>query len=94
MQAVDLGPEPGPTALHVAVALNLRNVAALELSVAAGTVLTPAQFVTGYAPTSAQVASVVSYLTSSGFTNVTAAGNRLLVTADGTVARRVRRSTR
>jgi pseudomonalisin len=86
VQAADLGREPGPTPLHVDVALNLRDGAALEHSVAAGTVLTPAQFVGSYAPTSAQVASVVSYLTAHGFTNVSAASNRLLVTADGTVA--------
>ena len=46
--------------------------------------LTPKQFVADYAPTAATASAVSSYLTSSGFTNVQVASNRLMITATGT----------
>jgi pseudomonalisin len=87
VQATDLGREPGATPLHIVTALNLRNSAGLRQVVASGAVLTSAQFRSGYAPTAAQAQSVASYLTGQGFTHVTVAGDRLLVSADGNVAR-------
>ncbi|MEM5373215.1 S53 family peptidase [Paraburkholderia azotifigens] len=46
--------------------------------------LTPEQFLDSYAPTEAQVKSVVDYLRKNGFVNVQVAPNRLLVSARGT----------
>ena len=46
--------------------------------------LTHEQFLAGYAPTEAQVKSVVDYLRKSGFVNIEVAPNRLLVSAHGT----------
>jgi subtilase family serine protease len=48
--------------------------------------LTPAQWAASYAPTTATVAKVTSYLKSQGLTNIQTMGNRLLVTADATTA--------
>ncbi|MDQ1468392.1 MAG: pseudomonalisin, partial [Actinomycetota bacterium] len=87
VSATDLGRASGSTPLHVVVALNLRNAAALRNIVASGAVLTTEQFRAEYAPTTAQSQSVASYLAGKGFTHVTVAGNRLLVSADGDVAR-------
>jgi subtilase family serine protease len=49
-----------------------------------GQYLTHEQFVADYAPTEAQVKSVVDYLRKSGFVNIEVAPNRLLVSAHGT----------
>ncbi|WP_396330997.1 protease pro-enzyme activation domain-containing protein [Burkholderia anthina] len=46
--------------------------------------LTHEQFLASYAPTEAQVKSVVDYLRKSGFVNIEVAPNRLLVSARGT----------
>ncbi|WP_375491870.1 protease pro-enzyme activation domain-containing protein [uncultured Jatrophihabitans sp.] len=48
--------------------------------------LTPAQFTSRFAATSATATAVSKYLTSAGLTNVTVAANRLQVTANATVA--------
>jgi pseudomonalisin/xanthomonalisin len=85
--ATDLGRAAAATPLRIAVALNLRNRAALESGIGAGAVLTPAQFTAAYSPTAADAQAVASYLTSAGFTSVAVATNRLLVTASGTVAK-------
>ncbi|MBV8478950.1 MAG: S8/S53 family peptidase [Actinobacteria bacterium] len=81
-----LGATAPTTAMHVTVALNLRNASALQSLVASGQTITPDQFASTYAPTDAQAAQVASYLTSSGFTNVTVVPGNTLVTADGTAA--------
>jgi pseudomonalisin len=47
--------------------------------------LTPAQWEAAYAPTTAQVDAVTSYLTQNGFTGLSVQGDRLLITASGTV---------
>ncbi|GLQ97841.1 protease pro-enzyme activation domain-containing protein [Dyella mobilis] len=81
--------------LHVEVSLNLRNVDALQSflhavnqpgSASYHQFLTPAQFKAQYAPTEAQVQTVVSHLKSYGFTNIKVAPNNLFVSADGTSA--------
>jgi pseudomonalisin len=87
LRATDLGREPGTTPVHVVAALNLRDAAGLRSAVASGTVLTHAQFRAAHAPTAAQAQSVEAYLTAKGFTHVTVASNRLLVSANGNVAR-------
>jgi len=93
--AVQLGPLPASTTLHVAVALTLNNREALAQYVQAindpasplyGNSLTVGQFVAAYAPTSSQVQAVVSYLGGQGFSNIQVEPNNLFVTADGTAA--------
>ncbi|SIT49786.1 Pseudomonalisin [Paraburkholderia ribeironis] len=77
----------------IVVSLNLRNAAQLEQlghdvnqpgNAHYRQYLTPEQFLVSYAPTEAQVKSVVDYLRKSGFVNVEVAPNRLLVSARGT----------
>ena len=93
--AVQLGPLPASTTLHIAVALKLNNRNSLVQYVHAindpgsplyGSALTVSQFVAAYAPTSSQVQSVVNYLAAQGFSNIQVEPNNLFVTADGTVA--------
>ena len=92
--ATDNGAAPSDQAITVRVALKLENQAALASyieninnpsSPLYGQSLTPAQFAATYAPSSAQVAQVVAWLKSEGFSNVTAEPNNLLISADGTV---------
>ena len=93
--ASDYGPAPASQAITVRVVLALQNKTALNAyiqninnpnSPLYGESLTPAQFAATYAPTSAQVQQVVSYLEGAGFTNVAAEPNNLMVSGDGTVA--------
>src|SRR5580658_5505967 len=95
VSAVDEGPAPADQALTVRVALALQNRPALLSYVSGinnpdnalyGQSLTPAQFAASYAPSAAQVQTVVSYLEGAGFENVTVEPNNLMVSADGTVA--------
>lgn len=95
VSAADLGPAPSDQAITVRVALKLQNQSALVTyiqninnpnSALYGESLTPAQFAATYAPSSAQVSAVVSYLESAGFSNVTVEPNNLLISADGTIA--------
>ena len=76
------GALPMSHSLHVTVALNLRNEAQLDASIAQHQVMSPQQFLANYAPTAAQAQSVADFLTQSGFHNVTIASNRLLVSGD------------
>ena len=93
LSAVPQGLLVPSTPLHIVVGLKLRNQSSLVQFVQAandsaspffGSTLTVDQFVASYAPTAAQVASVVSYLTANGFSNIQAEPNNLMVTADGT----------
>ncbi len=82
---------PGES-VHVALSLQIHDKAGLDAVVAglaAGRSthrVTPAEFLSHYAPTVAEAASVATYLRQSGFTRVQVARNRMLVTADGTAA--------
>ena len=84
LQAV--GPLAPATPLQLTVALRLRNQDLLQRDIAAGTVLTPAEFQSEFAPTASQVAQVESYLTARGFTAVAASANRVQVSAQATAA--------
>ena len=93
LSAVPQGLLVPSTPLHIVVGLKLRNQSSLVQFVQAandsaspffGSTLTVDQFVASYAPTAPQVASVVSYLTANGFSNIQAEPNNLMVTADGT----------
>ena len=91
--ATSLGALPASTSMHIVVGLQEQNPDQVQPTLRAmltpgnalyGTSLTVQQFVTQFGATSAQVQAVEDYLTSAGFTNVTAAPNQLLVEADGT----------
>lgn len=93
--AAALGNVPSTQTLHIAVALQLRNRAALDSYIAAinnpsssqyGNALSPAAFAAQYGPTGAAVQQVTSYLSGAGLTNIRVAPNNLFVTADGTAA--------
>lgn len=84
--ASDLGALDATRPIEVVLGLQLRNVDALNASIAAGTVISHDAFVAQYGPTSDQVASAVSYLQSNGFTDVSVAPNNLLVTATAPAA--------
>jgi len=95
VSASDYGPAQPSQAITVRLSLNIQNKSALLTYVKNisdpsnalyGQSLTPAQFAAAYAPSSAQVQQVVSYLQGAGFSNITVEPNNLLVSADGTVA--------
>lgn len=81
--------------IHISVALKLQDRAVLDAFIADahnphsamfGAKLQPKDVVANFAPSTAQVQAVVDYLGHAGFTNITVAPNRLLVSADGTAA--------
>lgn len=95
VSAADYGPLPSSQPITVRVVLKLQNQTALNAYIKNindptnalyGQSLTPAQFAAMYAPSSAQVQQVVSYLQGAGFSNVTVEPNNLMISADGTVA--------
>src|SRR4029077_17419578 len=84
--ATQLGAAPAYTPLRVVVGLRLRTRAALLSGIRSGHTMSTSKFVSAYAPTTAQVLAVESYLSRHGFRNVAPASNRLLITATATVA--------
>ncbi len=95
LAATDLGPLPASTPLTIRLGLAVQNKPALEGYVRQAadpasplyqTSLTPEQVAQYFAPSTAQVQQVVSYLEAAGFTNITVEPNRLLVSAQGSAA--------
>jgi subtilase family serine protease len=93
--ASDYGPADPSQAITVRVGLKLQNQPALVSYIRSintkgnalyGQKLTPAQFTAAYAPTSAQVQQVVSYLESQGFENIAVEPNHLIISANATIA--------
>ena len=87
------GSAPASAPVRLAVTLQPQNAAAEQAALRAmyqpGSAtfhqfLTPAQWEAAYAPTSAQVSAVTSYLSSNGFTGVSVQGDRMLISATGT----------
>ncbi|MDE0853850.1 MAG: S53 family peptidase [Nevskia sp.] len=90
--ATQLGAMPDTAPMRVTISLKLQNKAALDSFVEAshslvsrdyGRVLSDEEFNAGYAPSSRQVQAVTDYLGRAGFSNIQAAPNNLLVTAEG-----------
>ena len=86
--------EPGMP-IHIAVALKLQNRGVLDAFIADahnphdtmfGAKLLPQDVTANFSPSTSQVQAVVDYLAKSGFTNISVAPNRLMVSADGTAA--------
>src|SRR4051812_46631778 len=65
-----LGALDGATTLHVAVALKLRDRAGLDQAIAAHRTVSRDAFLATFAPTTATVDAVRSYLASAGFRDV------------------------
>jgi len=93
VNAISQGTLPDSTPIHVNVGLQIQNRNALVAYVKHTSTpgdplfeqeIQPSDFVANYAPTSAQVQSVVSYLGGAGFKNVQVEPNNLVVSADGT----------
>ncbi len=82
--ASDLGALAPSQSITVHVGLQLNNASALKAAVASGQTVSIATFMASYAPTSAQVSQVSSYLQSQGLTDVTVEPNHLIVSATGT----------
>jgi len=79
--------------VHIVVGLKIRNKAQLDdlattmrKNWMAARPLTTAQFMEKFAPSAAQAQGVVSHLQKAGFTHITVAPNRLLISAQGTAA--------
>ena len=88
------GNAPASAPVRLAVTLKPQNAAAEQAALRAmyqpGSAtfhqfLSPAQWEAAYAPTAAQVSAVTSYLSGNGFTGVSVQGDRLLISATGTV---------
>ena len=86
------GNAPASTPVRLAVTLKPQNAAAEQAALRAmyqpGSAtfhqfLTPAQWEAAYAPTTAQVSAVTSYLSSNGFTGLSVQGDRMLISATG-----------
>jgi pseudomonalisin len=93
--ATSLGAASGSTPLRLTVGLTPRDRAGLDSLIRAqatpgnasyGQYLTPAEFTSRFAATSATAQAVSSYLSGAGMKDVTVSSNRLQVTADATVA--------
>ena len=74
--------------VHIAVALQVRNKAALneltsKIMAHQARPISSAEFMNQFAPTAAQVQAVVDHLSQHGFVNIKVADNRMLVSADG-----------
>ncbi len=91
--AIVQGPLPDSTPIHVNVGLQIQNRDALVAytkhittpgDAIYGQELEPADFSASYAPSSAQVQAVVSYLSNTGFKNIQIEANNLMISADGT----------
>ncbi|MEA2418717.1 MAG: pseudomonalisin [Thermoleophilaceae bacterium] len=93
--ATSLGAAPAATPLRLTVGLTPRDRAGIDRLIKAqatpgnasyGKFLTPAEFTSRFAATSADAQAVSSYLSGAGMKNVAVSSNRLQVTADATVA--------
>jgi subtilase family serine protease len=93
--ATALGAAPATQPLHIALSLAPQNAASLTDflngistpgSPAYRSRMTTAQFIANYSPTAAQAKTVTDYLAAAGFSNIVVAPNRLVISADGTVA--------
>jgi pseudomonalisin len=95
LHATNRGALARDTALRIDVGLPVRHSAALAKLAAEestpgtsefGHFLTPAEYVSRFAPTQAAVDAVKAYLAKEGFKKIAVDSNRLLVTASGTAA--------
>ena len=82
-----LGRAPARKVLNISVTLPLRDASEATRLIEAQQILTPAQVRARFSPTEATVATVARYLRTHGFTHISVAGDRLLISGRATVAR-------
>lgn len=80
-----LGAAPAAEKLEISATLPLRNASAINRTIAAGRIMSPATVAAEFGPTPATVTAVERYLAAEGFTGLSASSNRLLVTGTATV---------
>lgn len=81
-----LGRAPASERLVISVTLPLRDASAINPMIEQQDVLSPSQVAARFGPTATTVAAVERYLVAQGFTGLSVAPNRLLVTGETTVA--------
>ena len=81
-----LGRTPATQRLEISAVLPLRHNSAIDRLIAKRTILTAAQVRARFSPTTGTVAAVERYLAAHGFTHLSVAADRLLVTGRATVA--------
>ncbi len=81
-----LGRTSASRRLEISAVLPLRNRAAVNRLIESHTILSHAQVLARFSPTSSSARTVAHYLTEHGFKDVTISGNRLLVSGKATVA--------
>jgi pseudomonalisin len=80
-----LGRAPASQLLQISAVLPLRHAAAVNRLIESRTILSPSQVRARFSPTARSVAAVERYLRSRGFTHLSVAGDRLLVSGRATV---------
>ncbi len=80
------GPLAATAPMTVNVVLGLHNSALMRQDIASGVTMSHAAFMSQFAPTSAQVNAVKSYLQSEGLTPTAVTANNAIVTATGTAS--------
>jgi subtilase family serine protease len=92
--AIRLGPLASAKQIHIVVGLKMQNASQVQTTLRRmltpgdslyGKSLTPQEFTSQFAPTSAQITAVKEYLAAYGFTNISVEDNNLLIQADGSV---------
>jgi len=81
-----LGAAPSRQPLQISAVLPLRNAGAIDRLIESRTIMTPAQVRARFSPTLAAARAVAGYLRRAGFTDVSIAPDRLLVSGRATVA--------
>jgi pseudomonalisin len=81
-----LGPTSAGQRLEISAVLPLRHQSSINALIEKHTILTPAQVRSRFSPTAGSAKRVEIYLRSQGFTNLSVARNRLLVTGSATAA--------
>ena len=82
----DLGLLDRTKTVGVVLGLQMRDADAVKAAIAAGQRMSRDAFVSSYAPSPAQVSAAVAYLQAQGFSNIAAAPNNMLVTANASAA--------
>jgi len=84
--ATDLGVLDATKSLTVHVGLQMHNASQLQQLVASGQTIDDGTYMAQYAPTTAEVGAVTSYLQSQGFSNITVEPNNLFVSGTASAA--------
>jgi subtilase family serine protease len=81
-----VGRAPADKTLRISAALPLRNASTIDRLIEAGKILSPADVRARFSPSASTVTAVERYLRARGFTHLSVAPDRLLVSGQATVA--------